>query len=327
MEAAAPTTKARRDPFTPQQRRRLCYFESRLIWDGKVHRKDVCEVFEVSENHFTRDLTLYRNHFDRNLRLNPTTKWYEPTEYFKPAFASGSAEEYLAIMLAYAQSGSAAVLDTIGAEVTTEQLPQPAGKLDPDLLRVLVRAIRNQSAVEARYQSLSQDKDKTRVLWPHALAFTGLRWHTRAFDESSGEYRDFALSRFINAAPYAPVAAQDPPSEADTTDRDGAARQEGPAAATDASAVKERPLDTLWHSHETVELIPNPRLGKAQREVIAREYGMTLAKGKWSCDVKVRCSLMGYFLHRYRLDLPESLTAKENIQLNNPELVERYRFK
>lgn len=319
MEAAAPTTEARRDPFTPQQRRRLCYFESRLIWDGKVHRKDVCEVFEVSENHFTRDLSLYRHHFARNLTLNPTTKWYEPTEHFKPAFASGSAEEYLAIMLAYAQSGSAAVLDTIGAEVTTEQLPQPAGKIDPELLRVLVRAIRNQSAVEARYQSLSQDKDKIRILWPHALAFTGLRWHTRAFDESSGEYRDFALSRFIQAAPYTPIAAQIVPQDAE---------QRGAAdSGAETPALQARPPDTLWHSYETVELIPNPRLGKAQREVIAREYGMTLAKGRWSCDVKVRCSLMGYFLHRYRLDLPEALTAKENIQLKNPELVERYRFK
>lgn len=297
MKTESDSSNKYTDPFTPQQRRRLRYFESRLLWDGQAHRKDVCKVFDVSENHFTRDLSLYRKYFKRNLALNPTTKCYEPTEHFKPEFASGSAEEYLAIMLAYAQSGVTDVLDSIGAEINVEQLPHPAGNIDGMMLRVIVRAIRHHTCIQVSYQSINEKSKVLRKLRPHALAFTGTRWHVRAFDERHSAFRDFVLARFLSVEP------------------------------ADGSPEVLVPEDRDWLEMEEVVVVPNPNLNAAQQEVIAREYGMRRSKGRWAWRVKLRRCLVSYFLHRYRLDLPQKLLEKERIQITDLAFVERFRFK
>jgi len=34
-----------------------------------------------------------------------------------------------------------------------------------------------------------------RLIEPHTLVYTGMRWHARAYCEKNGQYRDFVLSR------------------------------------------------------------------------------------------------------------------------------------
>ena len=34
-----------------------------------------------------------------------------------------------------------------------------------------------------------------RLIAPHTLVYTGMRWHVRAYCEKNGQYRDFVLSR------------------------------------------------------------------------------------------------------------------------------------
>ena len=37
---------------------------------------------------------------------------------------------------------------------------------------------------------------ETRLIAPHTLIYTGMRWHVRAYCEKNRDYRDFVLSRF-----------------------------------------------------------------------------------------------------------------------------------
>jgi predicted DNA-binding transcriptional regulator YafY len=51
--------------------------------------------------------------------------------------------------------------------------------------------------VEVIYQSLTdRDSQQQRIIEPHSLINTGLRWHLRAYSEDTYDFRDFVLSRF-----------------------------------------------------------------------------------------------------------------------------------
>lgn len=44
--------------------------------------------------------------------------------------------------------------------------------------------------------SFSTPDGETRLIAPHTLIYTGMRWHVRAYCERNRDYRDFVLSRF-----------------------------------------------------------------------------------------------------------------------------------
>jgi len=47
--------------------------------------------------------------------------------------------------------------------------------------------------------TLAEISDSERDVAPSALLDTGLRWHARAYDRKSGEFRDFVLTRIQDA--------------------------------------------------------------------------------------------------------------------------------
>lgn len=63
-----------------------------------------------------------------------------------------------------------------------------------DVLATICRAIHAKRPVAIRYHSMSNGESE-RVIVPFALVDTGLRWHVRAFDRKSGEFRDFVVTR------------------------------------------------------------------------------------------------------------------------------------
>ncbi len=98
--------------------------------------------------------------------------------------------------LQLADLGVIAAEDTlIGVLPPFSAAPVPERAVDPYVLRALMRAIRERRALEALYQSMSRPTALRRTIEPHALAHDGFRWHARAFDRESGEFRDFVLGR------------------------------------------------------------------------------------------------------------------------------------
>jgi predicted DNA-binding transcriptional regulator YafY len=139
--------------------------------------------------------------------------------------------------------------------------------VNPVTLRSVVGAIRRSEAIEVKYQSLSSPEPRWRWLAPHAIAFDGFRWHTRAFCLTDECFKDFLLSRMLKIR----------------------GSQESDVSADD---------DNDWHSEVTLEVAPHPDLSDAQAKVIALDYGMRGGKAK----IKVRRALLYYALKRLGLD-------------------------
>lgn len=282
------------------QRQRLQYFESMLIWEGQANRVRLSEFFGLTKNHLTRELTVYRKHRDDQIKYDPSERAYVPRESFEPLFATGSAEEYLSLLRAHAESDSKTVVPALGSPVRADMVARPRGTVDRSVLTVVVRAIQHHHGAVIRYQSLTRPKPRQRTIWPHALVSAGERWHVRAFDELSSEFRDFVLARITKANSAESQRSQ-------------------------AGANPDKDCD--WHEIETVEVVPTKGLSEDQKKVIAQEYGMQRVKGGLVWRLEMRRCLVPYFLAHYRLDTPPtSAPSGQQIDLKDPSLRERLSF-
>lgn len=258
------------------QRKRLQFVESMAQWEGVVQRQRICDVFEVSANHVTRDLSLYRSLRPENLEYDVSRRAYRPTPKFRPLLASGTAEEYLAQLQLALQSSKGGQLPGWAQGLPVAGLPQAGGALDASVVQTLVRAIRDHTAIEVTYQSLSTPHPASRVIWPHQLIHVLGRWHVRAFDGRHQRYADLVLARLSAAK---------------------ASHEALPAMAGD---------DQEWEREAVVEVIPNPRLSPAQQLVVAKEYGMNQKAGHWIWSARMNQALVKYFLDQHLLRKPTS---------------------
>src|SRR5258708_258581 len=92
-------------PFAQQQR--LYFIESLIQWEGSVRRQRVSDAFRVNANHISKDIAKYQELFPGNIQYSLNEKAYLPGKKFKPRLTSGDAAEYLSLLQAYADGGSA----------------------------------------------------------------------------------------------------------------------------------------------------------------------------------------------------------------------------
>ena len=104
-----------------------------------------------------------------------------------------------------------------------------------DVLAPICRAIHAKRPVAIRYHSMSSGESE-RVIVPFALVDTGLRWHVRAFDRKSGEFRDFVVTRI-----------------------------EAPTLLDEEPQANERPdNDIQWTRIVELDFVPHPRLERPE---------------------------------------------------------------
>ena len=145
-----------------------------------------------------------------------------------------------------------------------------------DVLAPVCRAIHAKRPVAIRYHSMSSGESE-RIIVPFALVDTGLRWHVRAFDRKSGEFRDFVVTRI-----------------------------EAPTLVDEEPKANERPdNDIQWTRIVELDLVPHPRL--ARPEIIKMDYGMT----DGSIRMRVRAAVAGYMLLRWSVDCSPDHRLKE----------------
>lgn len=258
----------------PEQR--LEFIEFLLYWDGGLNRSDITERFGVSVPQASNDLTAYRDLAPENLEYDSSGKRYVSTSAFRPRFLKPNPDRYLAQLKAISD-GIIDIADTwltIGA--ATGVLPVPNRRIDAQVLRTLLRAIREKCSVRIQYQSMSPENPDPLWRWitPHAFGFDGMRWHARAFCHRSQQFLDFIIGRCLAMGETGPPAAQ----------------------ADD---------DWQWQTFFDVLLEPNPDLTDGQRRAVALDYGMTDAK----VTVPVRFALLYYFNKRLRLDVADRLDS------------------
>ncbi len=250
-------------------RQRLQYIEVMAYYTGVVSRSDVARAFGISDPAATKDLKLYGDLVPGNLVYTQSVFGFVPSPDFSPAFADLSPAAVLPVIAAnLAVAGGPYGQETIYA-LPTASLPLPARLPGKEVLAQITRAIHGFRKLRVSYRSLSdRDSPQSRIIEPHALVDTGLRWHVRAYSTDTYDFRDFVLSRFLEAE-----CLGDPAESSAEYDED-------------------------WVETVTLKLGPHAGLDAQKRASLLLDYG---ASGE-VIEVEVRRALIGYVLQRLSVD-------------------------
>lgn len=263
------------------------------LWEGRLTTKHLVNSFGMGRQQASKDINQYLADAPGNLEYDRSLRGYKPTARFKPQLTSGLADEYLHVM-----SRSKDITHTFqGLDLgfaQSEILQVPLRHIRPEILRPLVRAIRGRQRVEVEYVSMTNPTVEVRVIAPHTLVCTPLRWHVRAYCEKNKSYRDFVLSRFRGESDLMDASPNDKESDSD------------------------------WNSTVPIVIKPDPRLSDHQKDVIATDYGMT----DGALTINTRKALVDYTLRALNLD-PRAKREKpeaQQIVVENYDEISQYLF-
>lgn len=243
------------------QRERLTYLEFRLYFMGEIGRPDLSARFGVAPAGATRDIATYRELAPQNIDFDNSSKTYRIGSEFTPIFEHPPQRVLSALSLGFGG------LDGEPRSLLPCEFPATLSCPRMDVLAPICRAIYAKHPVAIHYQSMTSGESE-RVIVPFALVDTGLRWHVRAFDRKSGEFRDFVITRIQN-----PVPLNEEPFAHEQTD-----------------------ADIQWTRIVELDLVPHPRLKRP--EIIQTDYGMK----DGAIRMRVRAAVAGYMLLRWGVD-------------------------
>ncbi|SEM95697.1 Predicted DNA-binding transcriptional regulator YafY, contains an HTH and WYL domains [Pseudomonas sp. ok272] len=248
-------------------------------WEGRLTTVHLIQSFGISRQQASKDINTYINeHAPKNLTYDKQLKGYVPTKHFKPKFIDDSASAYLHLL--YQNNERAPHIDGLAlAYAHTKVLEVPDRPIRPQVLRPLLKACREGLRMETEYVSLNTPTAEVRLIAPHTLVYTGMRWHVRAYCEKNRQYRDFVLSRLRG--------------EPELLDK------------SDDTADK----DEDWNTEIPVIIAPDERLDAAQRAIIEADFGMS----DGLLQLSSRRALVKYVLQRYQID-PKNLNPNPEAQ-------------
>ena len=244
------------------QRERLTYLEFRLYFMGEVGRPDLSARFGVAPAGATRDIAMYRELAPQNIEFDNSSKTYRISSEFAPIFEHPPQRVLSVLSLGFGDG-----VDGEPRSLLPCEFPAVLSCPRMEVLAPICRAIHAKRPVAIRYQSMTSGESE-RVIVPFALVDTGLRWHVRAFDRKSGEFRDFVITRIQNPVPL----------------------NEEPFAHEQIDA------DIQWTRIVELDLVPHPRLERP--EIIQTDYGMK----NGAIRMRVRAAVAGYMLLRWGVD-------------------------
>jgi predicted DNA-binding transcriptional regulator YafY len=178
---------------------RLEFIEFRLFWEGRVNRSDIIDIFGVSVPQASKDLALYQEHAPGNVEYDKSAKRYVVTKGFEPRFLKPDPNAYLSRLRSAGEGLTTPAESWIAAFPDTDIALTPRRDVDVDVLREILRAVRDRQSIEILYQSMSANRqDPTwRRVSPHAFGYDGLRWHARAYCHLENKFKDFLLPRML----------------------------------------------------------------------------------------------------------------------------------
>lgn len=272
-------------------RQRLEYIEIMAFYTGVITRSEVAEAFSISDAAATKDLKLYGQLAPDNLIYKHNVFGFVPGPTFSEVFADLSPAHVLPMMAHnLAVSGGPYGAESIYG-IHMEELPLPSRLPDKQVLAQILRAIYGHNKLRVSYHSLTnRESSQERVLEPHSLVNTGLRWHLRAYSEETYDFRDFVLSRF--------VAAQ----------------------CLEELAESSMQYDDDWMESVVLQLAPHPGLEPQKRENLLLDYGAS----DGLIEITVRRSLIAYVLQRLMVDTTRDHSLNPNawqlVLLNRDEI-------
>jgi len=277
-------------PFRWELLLRYRFIETIALWEGRLTTRHLCDTFGIGRQQASKDINNYlREVGPGNLEYDKFLKGYKPAAEFAPKVTQGLADEYLHLMARNNELMN--VFESLSLNMANvEVLSQPVRDVKPQVLRPIMQAARLQKRLDVDYVSINNPDREGRIIVPHTLVYTGLRWHVRAWCEKNLEYRDFVLSRF-----------RDIPEIMDDSGHGVAG-------------------DTEWNTTITIRIVPDPRLRRDQRDVVEADYGME----NGALEVNTRGKLVPYALKLLHIDPKEELsdpTAQQIIVENRAEVL------
>ena len=273
---------------------RYRFIETIVLWEGRLTTRHLCDTFGIGRQQASKDINNYiREIGPGNLIYDKFLKGYKPTDQFSPKVTQGLADEYLHLMARNNELSN--VFESLSLGVANvEVLSVPVRDVKPEVLRPIMQAARAQRRLEVDYVSIANPDHEGRIIVPHTLVHTGLRWHVRAWCEKNQGYRDFVLSRF-----------RDKPEIMNSSDH----------------GVEE---DIEWNTQVTIRIVADPRLNADQRQVIEHDYGMK----NGVLEIPTRGKLVPYALKQLHIDPKEMLDdpIAQQIIVENLSEVESWLF-
>lgn len=240
-------------------------------WEGRIQPMQLARLCHISRQQASKKLNKYNQQNSKSLTYCSSHKSYQPTEDFSPQIITREAGEYLSWV-----TGQSSYRDEL---LPCQSLLPPRRSIKPELMRPLIQALRTGHRVEVNYVSINNPDSQGRIIVPHHLVNTGRRWHIRAWCEKSQDFRDFVLGRF-----------------------------QGNAEVLDKSSIGSAD-DVAWQASVTLMIAPDPRLDKAQRQVIEFEYAMQ----NGLLEVHTRACLLSYKLQILNIN-PRMLEGEAKAQ-------------
>jgi len=249
--------------LTQPQRDRLAFVELRVRFIGEIRRQDLVSRFGIQSAAATRDLAVYKDLSSGNIDYDSKAKAYVLGDDFRPLF-DFLPERVLSWLTQGFGDGEPMRLRTCVASEVPTRLTHP----NLDVLAAVTRAIHLECPLAIEYQSISNGHTEREIV-PFALIDNGLRWHVRAFDRKSQEFRDFVITRIkhprvLRSSAIAPHESND--------------------------------QDIQWNRIVELELVPHP--DQPRPEITEMDYGMQGGV----LEMKLRAAVAGYVLRKWGVD-------------------------
>ncbi|TVP61114.1 MAG: WYL domain-containing protein [Halomonadaceae bacterium] len=273
------------DKTTPEHRYR--FIELIAWWEGQINTPRLQQQFGLSRQQSSADINAYNDATAGNLCYDSSRKAWQPKVDFSRHYISDDVVEYLN----WLQTGYCIPAPPV---LPHASLSLPTRQVEPDVMRGLISAIRQQQRIEVDYVSLSNPNREGRVIAPHTFVNTGLRWHLRAWCEKSAEYRDFVLSRF---------------------------RGRPELLGKSANTAEQ---DTAWNTQVTLLFEPDHRLPQAKREVLEHDYQMVAGQ----LAITTRACLTQYLIQEMQVNtkILDGIPEAQQLVLVNRDDVKRWLF-
>ncbi len=238
---------------------RLRFIERAAWWRGVVQRQDVSEVFGVGAAQVSADFQKYLEMNPGSLAYSLNRKRYEGAPGMKRLLDTSTLEEAITQFMDRAGRPPGTGRMEVPGSNRVDWLVLPDRQVAAEVERRVFHAVLHGMKLEVLYASAHGKSRKWRWMMPHALAWSGHRWHARAWCLENGAYQDFVLGRMEEAR--WPEAAEPVPLR-----------------------------DEAWDSFLTVELRPHPDLEEEHQLAIAKEFGMEKRRLK----LRVRQAMVQY---------------------------------
>ena len=228
------------------------------FWEGQINTKPLMSALGLTRQSVSQLLKSYQIEYPNTLIYEAGLKAYRITEQFTPHFINQTVDEYFD----WLNYGKIPTFPNTSTESTQYRIEALARFVSPHVMRPLLKAAKEKTAVDCEYLSVSSSDPQGRLLYPHSFVKTAGRWHVRAYCALRQQYLDFVLSRF------------------QSIDYDG------------ERAENTQQQDVLWNTQVTLILAPDSRLTDKQKSVLENDYGMTDGQ----LTITTRAALVKYTL-------------------------------